>query len=81
MHDLWWTKWHCDRFFSKFFGLPCQSHSTIALHTHISPEGMHNRPNGGSNSKTLSHPIDMNNNIAVANPEDSILLMPKLAIR
>jgi hypothetical protein len=20
--DLWWTKWHWDRFFSKFFGFP-----------------------------------------------------------
>jgi hypothetical protein len=20
--NLWWTKWHWDRFFSKFFGLP-----------------------------------------------------------
>jgi hypothetical protein len=20
--DLWWTKWHWDRFFSEFFGFP-----------------------------------------------------------
>jgi len=27
--DLWWTKWHCDKFFSQFFGFfPSQNHST-----------------------------------------------------
>jgi hypothetical protein len=33
--DLWWIKRHCDRFFSGFFGFPCQYHSTVDLHTHI----------------------------------------------
>jgi hypothetical protein len=27
--DLWRTKWHWDRFFSEFFGFPCQYHSTV----------------------------------------------------
>jgi hypothetical protein len=22
MWDLWWTKWHCDRFFPEYFGFP-----------------------------------------------------------
>jgi hypothetical protein len=22
MWDLWWTKWHWDRFFSEYFGFP-----------------------------------------------------------
>jgi hypothetical protein len=22
VYDLWWTKWHCDRFSSKQFGYP-----------------------------------------------------------
>jgi hypothetical protein len=34
--DLWWTKWHWDRFFSEFFGFPLSIyHSTVALQTHI----------------------------------------------
>jgi hypothetical protein len=30
MWDLWWTKWHLDRFFSEYLGFPCQFHSTSA---------------------------------------------------
>jgi hypothetical protein len=30
MWDLWWTKWHWDRFFPEYFGFPCQFHSTGA---------------------------------------------------
>jgi hypothetical protein len=29
---------------------PCQYHSTMALHAHISPGGMNNRPVGGHSS-------------------------------
>jgi hypothetical protein len=36
---MWWIKWHWDRFLSEFFHFPCQYHSTVALHTDISPEG------------------------------------------
>jgi hypothetical protein len=36
LRDLWWTKWHWDRVFSEFFVVPCQYHSTVALHTHVS---------------------------------------------
>jgi hypothetical protein len=28
--DLWWTKWHWDRYFSQHFSFPCQYHSTNA---------------------------------------------------
>jgi hypothetical protein len=28
MWDLWWTKWHSDRLFSKHFGLPL----SVSLH-------------------------------------------------
>jgi hypothetical protein len=28
MWDLWWTKWHWDRFFSEFFGFA----SAISFH-------------------------------------------------
>jgi hypothetical protein len=40
MWDLWWTKWHWDRFLVrvlKFF--PCRYNSTVALCTHTSPGG------------------------------------------
>jgi hypothetical protein len=30
MWDLWWTKWHWDRFFYEYFVFPCQFHSTGA---------------------------------------------------
>jgi hypothetical protein len=50
MWDLWWIKWHWDRFFSDFFGFP-QSiyHSTAA-----------NMSANGSSSDTQSHPIIIN---------------------
>jgi hypothetical protein len=36
MWDLWWTKWHWDRFFSEFFGFSLSIyHSTVVLQTHI----------------------------------------------
>jgi hypothetical protein len=30
MWDLWWTKWHWDRFCPEYFRFPCQFHSTGA---------------------------------------------------
>jgi hypothetical protein len=30
MWDLWWTKWHWDRFSAEYYGFPCQFHSTGA---------------------------------------------------
>jgi hypothetical protein len=30
MWDLWWKKWHWDRFFPEYFGFACQFHSTGA---------------------------------------------------
>jgi hypothetical protein len=30
MRDLWWTKWHWDRFFSELSVFPCQFHSSGA---------------------------------------------------
>jgi hypothetical protein len=54
MWDLWWTKWHWDRFFSEYFGF--QFHSTgapflgkgqkiiILIVTFII--GLHNKPHG-----------------------------------
>jgi hypothetical protein len=34
MWNLWWTKWHWDRFFSEFFGFPQSIYlSTVALQT------------------------------------------------
>jgi hypothetical protein len=52
MSDLWWTKWHWDRFFTEYFGLPlsvsfhrCQLHrKTKKLIVFIT--GFHNKPLG-----------------------------------
>jgi hypothetical protein len=46
-------------FSPSYSAFPCQYHSTMALHAHIS-SGMNNRPVGGCSSETLSHSIDMN---------------------
>jgi hypothetical protein len=32
-------KWHWDKLFSEFFAFPCQYHSIVAVHTHISSVG------------------------------------------
>jgi hypothetical protein len=37
--DLFWTKWHWNRFLSEFFGIPLSTLFPVALHTHISPGG------------------------------------------
>jgi hypothetical protein len=54
MWDLWWTKWHLDRFFSELSVLPCRFHSTGAplivkigkkLLIHLSSSlGLHKKP-------------------------------------
>jgi hypothetical protein len=50
MWDLWWTKWHGDRFFSEYFG---QFHSTGAAllgkqkkRIILFATGLHNKPSG-----------------------------------
>jgi hypothetical protein len=56
MWDLRWTKWHWDRFFSEYFGLPCRFHSTgapllgkgqkIIIIIVIFITGLHKKPQG-----------------------------------
>jgi hypothetical protein len=38
MWNLWWTKWRWGRFFSDYFGFPCQSsfHQFLPNHSHLS---------------------------------------------
>jgi hypothetical protein len=36
MWDLWWKKWHWDKFFSEYFNFPFVRRSTTMVHTHIS---------------------------------------------
>ena len=33
--DLWWTKWHCERFFSAYFSFPLSVSLHHCLHTYI----------------------------------------------
>jgi hypothetical protein len=63
MWDLWWTKWHWGRFFSGYFGFPCQFSVHRLLHTLSSIiRGWYNRPNIGRRTKwTQSHPIPKRN--------------------
>jgi hypothetical protein len=35
--DLWWTEWHCERYFSKYFGLSLSVNIPPGLHNHLSP--------------------------------------------
>jgi hypothetical protein len=49
MWDLWWTKYHWDRFFSKFFSFPVYIIPS-GLQTHIYNLGMNNMPAGGHSS-------------------------------
>jgi hypothetical protein len=60
MWNLWWTKWHWDRFYSEFFSYS----RSISFHcgspySYITC-GMNNRTTGGHSSETQSHPINMN---------------------
>jgi hypothetical protein len=48
-----------DRFFSEFFGFPCQYHSTEARCSYIIWM-MIKRPIGGCSTETQSYTIDMN---------------------
>jgi hypothetical protein len=61
MWDMWCTKWHCDGFVSEFFGFPCQYHSAMAVHIHVT-WGMNSSSVCDRSSETSSRVIDMINN-------------------
>jgi hypothetical protein len=51
--DLWWTKWHWDRFFPEYFGFPLSISFHLCSITRknektliISITGLHNKPQG-----------------------------------
>jgi hypothetical protein len=64
--DLWWRKWHCDRFFPEYFGFPCQFHSTGAplqgktkKKLIIFIAGLHNKPQGcGASAASAAGPFN-----------------------
>jgi hypothetical protein len=58
MWDLWWTKWHWDRFFVRVFRFSPVNIIPSCLSIHICNLG---DELDGRSSETLSHPIDMNN--------------------
>jgi hypothetical protein len=53
MWDLWWTKWHWDRFFPEYFGFPlsisfhlCSITGKNEKKVIIFITGLHNKPQG-----------------------------------
>jgi hypothetical protein len=53
MWDLWWTKWHWDRFFPEYFGFPllilfhrCSITRKKEKNLFIFITGLHNKPQG-----------------------------------
>jgi hypothetical protein len=56
MWDLWWTKWHWDRFFPEYFGFPLsisfhrcsitRKRTKIIIIMFIIITGLHNKPQG-----------------------------------
>jgi hypothetical protein len=63
MWDLWWTKWHWDRFISEIFGFflsmsfHCNSPYSYSYHP-----ATNNMPVGNRSSETWSHFSDKKNN-------------------
>jgi hypothetical protein len=44
--DLWWTKWHWDRFFSEYFGFPLSisfHRCSIKMEKQKNPHHLHHR--------------------------------------
>jgi hypothetical protein len=61
--NLWWTKWHWDRFFSEFFSFPLSVyHSTVDHHTHISRGARTTGTLMGTVQRHSPHPIVIDNN-------------------
>jgi hypothetical protein len=63
IRDLWWKKWHWYKFYSEFFGFPCQYHSIMALHSHVSG-GWAIGPLEAEVQGLKSHPTDMSNKMS-----------------
>jgi hypothetical protein len=52
MWDLWWAKWHWDRFSPGTSVSPANSHSTdCSPHSSSTTRGWYNRPNSGRRTK------------------------------
>jgi hypothetical protein len=64
VRDLWLKKWCWYRFYSEFFGFPCQYHSTVALHSHVSCGGWAIGSLEAEVQGLKSHPIDMSNKMS-----------------
>jgi hypothetical protein len=75
MWDLWWTKWHWDRFYSESFGFPLSvSFHRCSIFIRISSGGWTNGPLETAVPHRHTHPIaiitiisiKLNNNIDVS---------------
>jgi hypothetical protein len=55
--DLWWTKWHWDRFFSESFGFPLSvSFHRCSMFTHVSSGGWTKGPLAAQFSRDIVSP-------------------------
>jgi hypothetical protein len=69
MWDLWWKKWHWDRFFFQYFGFPLSisfHHCSIKMKSRknliIFLTGLHNKPQGcGASVASAAGPFSKKN--------------------
>jgi hypothetical protein len=71
MWDLWWTKWHWDRFFLEYFGFPLSFSFNLCSITRkiekiiISITGLHNKPQGcGASVAYAARPFTTKKNLS-----------------
>jgi hypothetical protein len=82
MWDLWWTKWHWDRFLSPSTTVfPCRFHSTGApLHgkTKKLITGLHNKPQGcGASLASTAGPFTKKKSNRISNEVQTWIAGPK----
>jgi hypothetical protein len=65
MWDFWWTKWHCGRIYSEYFGIPCPFSFHQLLHSHQSTEAGTKGPLVARVPRGLSHPISRKRKVRI----------------
>ena len=87
MWDLWWTKWHWDRFFPEYFGFPLsisfhrysitrKIEKTLIIFLFIFIAGLHNKPQGcGASVACAAGPLTAKKNIEKHKDHENLLAM------